>query len=73
MNGGNANLNSSLDHERDKGDAQGSQNAGENQNARSQNLDNGSRDTQNDSKTSQSGGVPEMMDSGQVPLILNQT
>lgn len=57
MNGGNANLNSSLDHERDKGDAQGSQNAGENQNARSQNLDNGSRDTQNDSKTSQSGGA----------------
>lgn len=57
MNGGNANLNSSFDHERDKGDAQGSQNAGENQNARSQNLDNGSRDTQNDSKTSQSGGA----------------
>ncbi len=57
MNGGNANLNSSSDHERDKGNPQGSQNAGENQNARSQNLDNGSRDTQNDSKTSQSGGA----------------
>lgn len=55
--GGGSDGNSSLDHERDKGDAQGSQNAGENQNARSQNLDNGSRDTQNDSKTSQSGGA----------------